>query len=94
MSVFSADEGSCAVIGAAKAGNFCQTSARSLDAYFAGRTRRAVPEVTLQASNTKSRAAAGLLISAWRRPSRPTLPAPVSPNRGPDHDQTCNAFGR
>jgi hypothetical protein len=46
MSVFSADEGSCAVIGGPRL-HFWQTSARSLDAYFAGRTRRAVPEVTL-----------------------------------------------
>jgi hypothetical protein len=49
MSVFSANEGSCAVIGAPRL-HFCQTSARSLDAYFAGRTRQAVPEVTLRRS--------------------------------------------
>ena len=58
MSVFSADEGSCAVIGAPRL-HFCQTSTRSLDAYFAGRTRRAVPEVTLRRSNDESRVAAG-----------------------------------
>jgi hypothetical protein len=49
MSVFSADEGSCAGIGAPRL-HFCQTSTRSLDAYFAGRTRRAVPKVTLRRS--------------------------------------------
>ena len=57
MSVFPADEGSRAraVIGAPKLQGsrlqgFWQRLARSLDAYFAGRTRRAVPEVTLRRS--------------------------------------------
>ena len=55
MSVFPVDERSRAVIGAAKLQGsrlqgFWQTLARSLDAYFAGRTRRAVPEVTLRRS--------------------------------------------
>jgi len=77
MSVFPVDERSRAVIGAAKLQGsrlqgFWQTLARSLDAYFAGRSRRAVPEVTLRRSKHE--------IARCRRLAHKRVAAPIEAN--------------
>jgi hypothetical protein len=50
MSVVPVDEMPRSVYGTAKRDSFWQRFAQALDAYFAGQTKRAVPEITLRRS--------------------------------------------